>query len=317
MYYIIYSLIFSLLVSLLLGIFLIPLFKKLKLKQYIRDGIPETHIKKSGTPTFGGFIFILATLLTIIINIKKLDIDLKFCTYSLIVFCSVGFIDDTLKTLHKNNKGLSILQKSILLLISSIFCTYFINKYTTIGSCLIIPFIFKTINLKIFYLPFIVFFYIAVTNSVNLTDGLDGLAAGITILITIFFTIVSFKIGKYPLSIFCGILSGSLMGFLWFNTFPAKIIMGDTGALALGGVIASISIILKLPLIIILVGFIYLLEALTVLIQIIFYKFTGKRVFRMAPIHHSFELAGWHEVKIVAVFSIITAILCLISFLSI
>jgi phospho-N-acetylmuramoyl-pentapeptide-transferase len=217
---------------------------------------------------------------------------------------------------YKKNEGLTSKQKILLLLfISSAFAIYAYYN-TGIGSKIILPFSRKMIDLGILYIPFIIFIYAATTNSVNLTDGLDGLAASVTLLIMVFFALAAFNMGYYSLAIFCGCMSGALLGFLRFNSFPAKIIMGDTGALALGGMVATIAIILKIPLIIAIVGGIYVLEALSDVIQVISYKTTRKRVFKMAPIHHSFELSGWHEAKIVSFFSIITTILCLIGFLS-
>lgn len=316
MKYIIYSTLISFSISMVLGVVLIPSFTRLRLGQYIREEGPKSHKKKSGTPAFGGFIFIIATIITVFINIKNIDNDVRFATYSLTIFAFVGFIDDALKIIHKKNEGLIAYQKMILLLTASCYCAYFMCKNLSLGTSIIIPFKMKLWDLGIFYIPFIIFFYACMTNAVNLTDGLDGLAASVSLLVITFFTIVSFYCGKYSLSLFCGILAGSLLGFLRYNTYPARIIMGDTGSLALGGVIATIAVILKLPLIILLVGGIYVFEITTTLIQIIVFKLTGRRVFKMAPIHHSFELNGWHESKIVTAFSIATTILCIIGFLS-
>lgn len=316
MNYIIYLIITSFIFSIFIGYLLIPILRTLKLGQYVKDSVLKNHKSKSGTPTFGGLIFILACLITILINIKNIDAEFKLVIYSFVVFALIGFIDDTMKTIHKNNQGLSALQKIVLLLAASLYCTYYINNFLSIGTSILIPFRLNLINLNVFYIPFVILLYMSVTNAVNLTDGLDGLASSVTILVITFFTIISFCFGKYSLSAFCGILSGSLLGFLRYNTYPAKIIMGDTGSLALGGVIATIAILLKLPLILIFVGGIYLFETGTTLIQIIVFKLTGKRVFKITPIHHTFEQLGWHESKIVAVFSIATVILCLISFLS-
>lgn len=235
---------------------------------------------------------------------------------SLIAFGLIGFIDDTLKKIHKKNEGLTSKGKMILLLfISSIFAIY--SYYNpSIGSIIMFPFTKKLFDLRILYIPFIIFYYVSTTNALNLTDGLDGLATSTTLLVVTFFIFLSFGMGHYTLSISCGCIAGALLGFLRYNCYPAKIIMGDTGSLALGGAIATIAMILKNPFIVIIVGGIYVIEALSSLIQIVFFKLFGKRIFKMAPIHHSFELHGWHETKIVSVFSIITTILCLIGFLS-
>ncbi|MFV3010825.1 phospho-N-acetylmuramoyl-pentapeptide-transferase [Clostridium botulinum] len=313
---IIYAVLFSFLLSTITGLFLIPLFKKLNLGQSIKNGIPINHKKKAGTPTFGGIIFIFSSIITMLFMIKNYNKELLLVISSLIAFGLIGFIDDTLKKIHKKNEGLTSKGKMILLLfVSSIFAIY--SYYNpSIGSIIMFPFTKKLFDLRILYIPFIIFYYVSTTNALNLTDGLDGLATSITLLVVTFFTFLSFGMGHYTLSISCGCIAGALLGFLRYNCYPAKIIMGDTGSLALGGAIATIAMILKNPFIVIIVGGIYVIEALSSLIQIVFFKLFGKRIFKMAPIHHSFELHGWHETKIVSVFSIITTILCLIGFLS-
>ncbi|WP_434293381.1 phospho-N-acetylmuramoyl-pentapeptide-transferase [Clostridium botulinum] len=313
---VIYAVLFSFLLSTITSLFLIPLFKKLNLGQSIKNGIPISHKKKAGTPTFGGIIFIFSSIITMLLLIKNYNKELLLIISSLIAFGLIGFIDDTLKKIHKKNEGLTSKGKMILLLfVSSIFAIY--SYYDpSIGSIIMFPFTKKLFDLRILYIPFIIFYYVSTTNALNLTDGLDGLATSITLLVVTFFTFLSFGMGHYTLSISCGCIAGALLGFLRYNCYPAKIIMGDTGSLALGGAIATIAMILKNPFIVIIVGGIYVIEALSSLIQIVFFKLFGKRIFKMAPIHHSFELHGWHETKIVSVFSIITTILCLIGFLS-
>ncbi len=313
---VIYAVLFSFLLSTITSLFLIPLFKKLNLGQSIKNGIPISHKKKAGTPTFGGIIFIFSSIITMLFMIKNYNKELLLIISSLIAFGLIGFIDDTLKKIHKKNEGLTSKRKMILLLfVSSIFAIY--SYYDpSIGSIIMFPFTKKLFDLRILYIPFIIFYYVSTTNALNLTDGLDGLATSTTLLVVTFFIFLSFGMGHYTLSISCGCIAGALLGFLRYNCYPAKIIMGDTGSLALGGAIATIAMILKNPFIIIIVGGIYVIEALSSLIQIVFFKLFGKRIFKMAPIHHSFELHGWHETKIVSVFSIITTILCLIGFLS-
>lgn len=314
---IVYAVLFSFLLSTITGLLLIPLFKKLNLGQSIKNGIPISHKKKAGTPTFGGIIFIFSSIITMLFMIKNYNKEFLLVISSLIAFGLIGFIDDILKKIHKKNEGLTSKGKMILLLfVSSIFAIY--SYYNpSIGSIIMFPFTKKLFDLRILYIPFIIFYYVSTTNALNLTDGLDGLATSITLLIVTFFIFLSFGMGHYTLSISCGCIAGALLGFLRYNCYPAKIIMGDTGSLALGGAIATIAMILKNPFIVIIVGGIYVIEALSSLIQIVFFKLFGKRIFKMAPIHHSFELHGWHETKIVSVFSIITAILCLIGFLSV
>jgi len=312
---IIYAVLFSFLLSTVTGLLLIPLFKKLNLGQNIKNGIPISHKKKAGTPTFGGIIFIFSSIITMLFMIKNYNKEVLLVISSLIAFGFIGFIDDALKKIHKKNEGLTSKGKMILLLfVSSIFAIY--SYYDpSIGSIIMFPFTKRLFDLKILYIPFIIFYYVSTTNALNLTDGLDGLATSVTLLVVTFFTLLSFGMAHYTLSIICGCLAGALLGFLRYNCYPAKIIMGDTGSLALGGAVATIAMILKNPFIVIIVGGIYVIEALSSLIQIVFFKLFGKRIFKMAPIHHSFELYGWHETKIVSVFSIITTILCLIGFL--
>ncbi|MCC5423480.1 phospho-N-acetylmuramoyl-pentapeptide-transferase [Clostridium botulinum] len=313
---IIYAVLFSFLLSTITGLLLIPLFKKLNLGQNIKNGIPINHKKKAGTPTFGGIIFIFSSIITMLLLIKNYNKEFLLVASSLVAFGLIGLIDDTFKKIHKKNEGLTSKGKMILLLfVSSVFAIY--SYYNpSIGSIIMFPFTKKLFDLKILYIPFIIFYYVSTTNALNLTDGLDGLAASTTLLVVTFFIFLSFGMGHYTLSISCGCIAGALLGFLRYNCYPAKIIMGDTGSLALGGAIATIAMILKNPFIVIIVGGIYVIEALSSLIQIVFFKLFGKRIFKMAPIHHSFELHGWHETKIVSVFSIITTILCLIGFLS-
>lgn len=315
MNYIICSILIAFLLSLLIGILLIPLLKILKFGQNIKNEAPKTHKKKAGVPTIGGLIFILSSILTLPFIINHYDNEVTLALISFIAFGLIGLFDDLLKIIHKKNEGLTSMQKMILLIFVSSFLAFYTYLNPSISKSTLIPFSCFSWNLGPLYIPFILFFYLSVTNAVNFTDGLDGLATSITLIIMVFFTIISFTFGHYKLSLFCGIVAGSLLGFLRFNSYPAKVIMGDTGSLALGGVVATVAIILKLQLIFIIVGCIYVIEALSVVLQIASVRLTGKRIFTIAPIHHALELSGWHESKIVAVFSIITIIMCLIAFL--
>ncbi|ERI93696.1 phospho-N-acetylmuramoyl-pentapeptide-transferase [Clostridiales bacterium oral taxon 876 str. F0540] len=314
--YIVYAVLLSFAIASITGWFLIPVFKALKLGQNIREEGPKSHYKKANTPTFGGIIFIFSSIAAMLLFHKQFNKEILFVVCSFTAFGLIGFLDDFLKKLHKKNEGLTSRQKMLLLIVVSTACTIYAYINPAIGSTIMIPFIRKNLNLGILYIPFILFIYASTTNSVNLTDGLDGLAASVTLLVMVFFSLISFSMGYYSLAIFCGCVSGSLLGFLRYNSFPARVIMGDTGALALGGLISSVAIVIKNPLIIAIVGGIYVLEAVSDLIQIIYFKTTGKRFFKMAPIHHAFELSGWHEAKIVSLFSIITTLLCLVGFLS-
>lgn len=313
---VVYSVLVAFLVALLIAPFLIPMLHKFKFGQNIRDEGPESHKKKQGTPTMGGIIFIIATCITMVIIVRNPNDEAMVAVYSLVAFGVIGLIDDALKIIKKKNEGLKSYQKMILLLLASGVLGYYASN--RIGTDIMIPFLTSTtFDLGKLFIPFIIIYFVAATNAVNLTDGLDGLASSITLLIMTFFALVSFGMGYYTLSIFCGILAGALLGFLRYNSYPAQIFMGDTGSLALGGALGAIAMILKLELLVLIVGGIYVVETLSVIIQVISFKLTGKRVFKMSPLHHHFELSGWHESKIVAVFSITTVVLCLIGFLSI
>ncbi|MBE6070747.1 MAG: phospho-N-acetylmuramoyl-pentapeptide-transferase [Clostridium butyricum] len=308
-------LLMGLIFSIILGPIFIPLLHKLKFGQNIRTDGPKSHLKKSGTPTMGGIIFFLSTALTIVISRYKVNSQEMIMLYSLLAFGFIGFLDDMLKIIHKDNLGLKAMQKMILLLLFSIVFAWYGYKY--VGTSILIPFTNFELNLKIFYIPFIVIYYAAVTNAVNLTDGLDGLATSVTIIVLTFFAIVGYRTSNLSITTFSLALIGALIGFLKFNAFPAKIFMGDTGSLALGGAIGTMALMLKMELFIIIVGGIYVFETLSVIIQVTSFKLTGKRVFKMAPVHHHFEQLGWSEVKIVTIFSTITAVLCVIGFIAI
>ena len=302
--------------SIILGPIFIPILHKLKFGQNIRKEGPKSHQKKSGTPTMGGLIFFISVATTMLIMGYKIMDKEMIILYSFLAFGFIGFLDDILKIIHKDNLGLKAAQKMILLILFSLALGWYGYKY--IGTDILIPFANKgfRLDLSMLYIPFVVVFYAAVTNAVNLTDGIDGLATSVTVIVLTFFGIVGFRTGNYEVAIFSIALAGALLGFLKFNAFPAKIFMGDTGALALGGVIGTIALMLKMELFVIIVGGIYLIETLSVIIQVSSFKLTGKRVFKMSPIHHHFEQSGWNEVKIVIVFSSITAILCIIGFIA-
>ena len=311
---IIYSVIIAFVFSILQGPLLIPLLHKLKFGQNIRAEGPRSHLKKAGTPTMGGIIFMISTIITMLIIVRHTSDEAMIAVYCFIAFGLIGLIDDLLKITRKQNEGLTSKQKMLLLVIVSGLIGYYSSL--KIGTDIMIPFSNKSIELGIWYLPFIIIYFVATTNAVNLTDGLDGLATSITIVVMTFFALVSNMMFHSTLAIFCAALAGALLGFLKFNSYKAQIFMGDMGALALGGAVAAVGMILKSPLLVIIVGGVYVLETLSVIIQVLVFKATGKRVFKMSPIHHHFELSGWHETKVVAVFSVVTVIFCLIGFLS-
>ncbi|WP_291635931.1 phospho-N-acetylmuramoyl-pentapeptide-transferase [Clostridium sp.] len=311
---IIFSVILAFLLSIIQGPLLIPMLHKLKFGQNIRAEGPRSHLKKAGTPTIGGIIFMISTIITMLIIVRQTSDEVMIALYCFIAFGVIGLIDDLLKITRKQNEGLTSKQKMLLLVVVSGLIGYYSSL--KIGTDIIIPFANKSINLGVWYLPFIIIYFVATTNAVNLTDGLDGLATCVTIVVMTFFALVSNMMFHSTIAIFCAALAGALLGFLKFNSYKAQIFMGDMGALALGGAVAAVGMILKLQLLVFIVGGIYVIETLSVIIQVAVFKTTGKRVFKMAPIHHHFELLGWDENKVVAVFSVVTVVLCLIGFLS-
>ena len=311
---IIYSVLIAFFLSIIQGPILIPMLHKLKFGQNIREEGPKSHLKKAGTPTMGGIIFMVSTIITMLIIVRHSNDEAMIALYCFIAFGLIGLIDDLLKITRKKNEGLTSKQKMLLLVVVAGLVGYYSS--IKIGTDMMIPFFNRSIDLGIWYVPFIIIYFAATTNSVNLTDGLDGLATSVTIVVMTFFALVSNMMFHSTLAIFCAALAGALLGFLKFNSYKAQIFMGDMGSLALGGAVAAVGMILKLPLLVIIVGGVYVLEALSVIIQVLVFKSTGKRVFKMSPIHHHFELLGWHETKVVAIFSIVTVILCLIGFLS-
>lgn len=298
-------------ISLIIGPIIIPMLHKLKFGQNIREDGPKSHLKKAGTPTIGGLIFIISIVIVMLVSGYRVNDKAMVVLYGMLAFGLIGFLDDILKIVHKHNEGLTSRQKFVLQLGFSLVVA--IYGYMVIGTEIRV-FRDFTIDFKWGYIPFVVFYFAAVTNAVNLTDGLDGLATSVTILVLAFFSIVAYNLNYISVSVFCIGLVGALLGFLVFNVHKAKVFMGDTGALALGGAISTILLVLKTPLLVIIVGGIYLAETLSVIIQVTSFKLTGKRVFKMAPLHHHFEQLGWSEVKIVTVFSILTTILCILGF---
>jgi len=315
---VILSTILAFFIVLLLGPIIIPALKKYKFGQSIRQEGPKSHLKKAGTPTMGGVMFIIAIIISSLVVAQKLTGHLGMALLSTVGFGVIGFLDDSIKIKKKRNLGLKAYQKIIGQLVISIILAIYAYTSPDIGSAVYIPFTNKLIDFGIWYVPFMVFVLIAVTNAVNLTDGLDGLLSTITAIVSLFFTIVLCMLGNRQLAIFCGAICGGLLGFLRYNSYPAQVFMGDTGSLALGGAVAAVIMLMKSPFIVVIVGLIYVVEAFSVVIQVGYFKLTGgKRFFKMAPIHHHFEQKGWHETKVVALFSIMTAICCLIGFLAI
>jgi len=305
-------------IALITGPLIIPMLRKLKFGQTVRDDGPQSHLIKTGTPIMGGVIFMIPLIiLTIFFSLRYPQIlPLTLVT---IGFGAIGFMDDYIKVVKKRKDGLYANQKMLGLIIIATLFAFYLVQFTGIGTSITIPFMNQTtlLDLKWLFIPFTVFVLIAVTNAVNLTDGVDGLAGGVTLIVMVFFTLVAMTRGEWDyVMIFSALIAGGCLGFLAFNTHPAKVFMGDTGSLALGGAVAASAIVMKMPLIILIVGAIYVIEAISVILQVGSFKLRGKRIFKMAPIHHHFELCGWKETKIVTVFYGVTVLLCILGFIA-
>lgn len=299
--------------SVMMGPVIIPILRKLKMGQTERvDGV-QSHLKKAGTPTMGGVIILLSVVITSVFYINDYPkiIPILFVTLG---FGLIGFLDDYLKVVMKRSDGLFPKQKMALQIVVTAVFAFYLVKFTDVSLTMLIPFSGGYyLDIGWFAIPLMFFAVIGTVNGVNFTDGLDGLASSVTVLVATFFTVVAIgtKSGIEPIT--CAVV-GALLGFLLFNVYPASVFMGDTGSLALGGFVASTAYMLQMPVFIVIVGLIYLIEVLSVMIQVTYFKKTGgKRIFKMAPIHHHFELCGWSETRVVAVFSIATALLCLIA----
>lgn len=292
---------------------LIPFLRRLKVGQTERDEYPKSHLKKSGTPTMGGIVILLSVTVTALIYVKDYPkiVPVLFLTLG---FGLVGFVDDYIKVVLKRSMGLKAWQKMLgQIVVASVF-VFYIMRYTDVRLDMKIPFwTGHYLELGIFTIPAMYFIVIATVNGTNLTDGLDGLASSVTVMVATFFTVVSIGMANGLSPISCAV-AGALLGFLLFNVYPAKVFMGDTGSLALGGFVAGMAYMTQMPLFIPIVGFIYMLETVSDILQVTYFKAThGKRIFKMAPIHHHFELCGWSETRVVTVFSIVTALLCLLA----
>ena len=295
----------------------IPVLKR-KAGQNIREDGPQSHLSKAGTPSMGGIAIIIAASLTTIGAAVMGKIDGLGCAIILLVFVGfglIGFFDDYLKVIKKNNLGLRAYQKFGLQTILSVILAVYLANYTEGSTSVYIPFADIYVNFGIWYIPFVVFVVLAMTNAVNLTDGLDGLASGVTAFISLFFAVAGFTYGIVTGAYFCSAMCGACLGFLVFNRNPAKVFMGETGSLALGGGLAAAAILMKLELLLPIVGLLYVIEALSVVLQVGYFKISGgKRIFKMAPIHHHFEKCGFSEVQVVAGFWIFAVLCCVAGF---
>lgn len=318
-------LLLSFFVTVVLGICIVPILKKLKVGQIEREDGPESHLNKQGTPTMGGVIIAIAIILLIVFvflnyAIDEIELAKKLIPLAIIAigFGVIGFIDDSKKLIFKNTKGLKPAYKMIGLLTVAVTYVIYLLNIINLGTDTYIPILKIYINLPIWiYIPFAIFVILATTNAINLTDGVDGLCPTVAAVIITCLTVIGIIFNVKEVVIFGTIVIGICLGFLLFNMHPAKVFMGDTGSLLLGGVIVAMALYLKMPLIIIIIAFIPVLETISVIMQVLYFKKTGNRFFKMAPIHHHFELSGWGENKVVSVFSIITLILCILGLMSI
>ena len=314
-------LIITFIVTIILGIIIIPILRKLKVGQMERGEGPQSHLKKQGTPTMGGIMIIIAMVIVTVgaciyftVN-NQIDVAHKILPVLLLTlgFGLIGFIDDFIKLVLKNTEGLKPSYKMLGLLIISVAYVAYLIYGLKIGTETYIPTWKQYIDIPIYlYIPFAIIVILGTTNAVNLTDGIDGLASSVSAIILTCLTVIGIMIGRPEISVFGSIVIGAVLGFLMFNLHPAKVFMGDTGSLLLGGVISAIALYLKMPLLLLVVALIPVLETLSVIIQVAYFKKTGKRVFKMTPIHHHFELSGWTENKVVIVFSLVTLLVCII-----
>ncbi len=326
------SLVLAFAITAVLGPIFISWLHKLKYGQEIREEGPEWHQKKSGTPTMGGIMFITGIGVSVIINIIITAIMGNISPVimkGLILFAValgfgvIGFIDDYIKVVKKRNLGLTAIQKFSLQLAFAAAYVVIMYLMGMLKTGVIIPFTDITINLPLWlYIPFVMFVVVGTVNAVNLTDGLDGLASSITVVVALFFALYAyFNFLEAGVSMFSMAIAGGLLGFLIFNKYPAKVFMGDTGSLFLGGAIALMAADLNMHLYLVIVGFVYFAETLSVIMQTTYFKITkrkygeGRRIFKMTPIHHHFEMSGWKETKIVGVFTLVTLILCAVAYL--
>lgn len=314
-YEIVIPVIIAFAISALLGPIVIPFLRRLKVGQTERKEL-ESHLKKNGTPTMGGIMILASIVITSLFYVKDYPkiVPILFMTVG---FGVIGFLDDYLKVVLRRSDGLLAWQKMILqIIVTGVFAVYMV-KYSGISLTMLIPFSGgKYLDLGWLAVPVLFFAVVGTVNGTNFTDGLDGLASSVTVMIATFFSVVAIGTNAGIAPVTCAVV-GALLGFLLFNVYPASVFMGDTGSLALGGFVVSTAYMMQMPLFILIVGLIYLVEVLSVIIQVTYFKATGgKRIFRMAPIHHHFELGGWSETRVVAVFSITTALLCMIALLA-
>lgn len=306
--------IIAFIVVLVLAPFMIPFLTRLKAGQSIREEGPKSHYVKAGTPTMGGIMMITAVMVAVFFMAGR-STEAWGAMLVMLAFGGIGFFDDYIKVVLKRSLGLKAREKLVLQLLVGIIFGLFLLLYFDRGTEIIIPRV-GLIDLGYLYIPFLVLVLMGTSNAVNLTDGLDGLAAGVTFFVALALAIVSIMTSHYELLIFCLALAGSCAGFLVFNRHPARIFMGDTGSMALGGAVAAVAAFTRMEIVLIIMGGVYVIEALSVIIQVISFKTTGKRVFLMSPIHHHFELKGWPEKKVVRFFWLLSFLFAVLGILA-
>ena len=314
-YSILITILVAFVITAILGPVFIPVLRRIKAGQSIREDGPKAHQTKAGTPTMGGLMIILAVVITCIsMTIRQgVGSEMGILLVSFVLCGLIGFCDDFIKVVKKRNLGLTALQKLIFQIVIAVILAVYQSKVSSFGTSIYVPVVKEYIDLGWFYIPFVAFVLVAMVNAVNLTYGLDGLAGGCTAITALFLAITGAGIGYTSSSIFSAAIAGACFGFLLFNRYPAKVFMGDTGSLALGGALAAAAVMMNIELILPVAGGIFVAEVVSDIIQVVSFKTRGKRIFRMAPLHHHFELGGWKETKVVIVFWTITLLLCILS----
>ena len=311
-----YTAMVSFLIVIILGPIFIPMLTKFKFGQTVRDDGPQTHLQKNGTPTMGGVLIIIAILITGLTR-SNINSDLVIGLICIVGFGFVGFVDDFIIIKMKRSLGLKPWQKIVMQFAIALYVSYYQYSSSPSATQLIIPFTDHVINLGVLYIPIMTFMIVGIVNAVNLTDGLDGLASGVTLIVSVFFVIFATSISNTDVAVLAAATVGACIGFLGFNSYPARIFMGDTGSMALGGAVVAFAVLTNSMILFILVGGIYFAEAVSVMLQVGYYKLTKKRLFKMAPLHHHFEQCGWPETKVVFTFWIVSVVLAWIGIVAV
>lgn len=309
-----WALALAIIISVLITPIMIPFLTRLKVGQSVRSDGPKRHLSKAGTPTMGGIIIITAVMGATFI-LAGSSSETWTAVLIMLAFGAVGFADDYIKVVLKRSLGLRAREKIILQVVISLLFGMILLFYFQHKGDIAVPFISGSIDLGFMYIPFLIIVMLATANTVNLTDGLDGLASGVTFFVAIAFTLVCFMTENYQLAIFCSALAGACIGFLIFNRYPARIFMGDTGSMAMGGAIAAVAALTGTELFLLIIGGVYVIEGLSVILQVLSFQLTGKRIFLMSPLHHHFELKGWHETKVVRMFWLMSLIFVIVGLL--